>query len=66
MIHEANRLGINYFDTAPFYNDDQSEKFLVMHLKICLMIFMFLQNLSAEWQLIYVSSLRKISKKTKC
>ncbi|MBN1623248.1 MAG: aldo/keto reductase [Clostridia bacterium] len=25
MIHEANRLGINYFDTAPFYNNDQSE-----------------------------------------
>ena len=23
MIHEANRLGINYFDTAPFYNDDK-------------------------------------------
>lgn len=26
MIHEANRLGINYFDTAPFYNDDKSEE----------------------------------------
>ena len=26
MIHEANRLGINYFDTAPYYNDDHSEK----------------------------------------
>ncbi len=25
MIHEASRLGINYFDTAPFYNNDQSE-----------------------------------------
>ncbi|MFO7610870.1 MAG: aldo/keto reductase [Clostridia bacterium] len=25
MIHEASRLGINYFDTAPFYNSDQSE-----------------------------------------
>lgn len=26
MIHEANSLGINYFDTAPFYNDDKSEE----------------------------------------
>ncbi len=26
MVREANRLGINYFDTAPFYNDDMSEK----------------------------------------
>ena len=26
MIHEANKLGVNYFDTAPFYNDDKSEE----------------------------------------
>ena len=26
MIHEAGRLGINYFDTAPYYCDDKSEE----------------------------------------
>lgn len=26
MVREANRLGINYFDTAPFYNDNKSEE----------------------------------------
>jgi predicted aldo/keto reductase-like oxidoreductase len=25
MIHEAGKLGINYFDTAPYYCDDKSE-----------------------------------------
>lgn len=25
MVHEASRLGVNYFDTAPGYNDDKSE-----------------------------------------
>ncbi|OJU09912.1 MAG: aldo/keto reductase [Clostridiales bacterium 43-6] len=25
VVRTANRLGVNYFDTAPFYNEDQSE-----------------------------------------
>lgn len=30
IVHKANELGVNYFDTAPYYNDDHSE-FIMGH-----------------------------------
>lgn len=32
-VHEAHRLGINYFDTSPYYGDTRSEKVLGRALK---------------------------------
>ena len=33
VIHRANELGVNYFDTAPFYNEDHSENIFGLAFK---------------------------------
>lgn len=40
VVRHANKLGINYFDTAPFYCDDRSENILEKPSKKCLKNFM--------------------------
>jgi aryl-alcohol dehydrogenase-like predicted oxidoreductase len=44
VVWKANELGVNYFDTAPFYCDDTSEAIMGYDSKTCLVNSMFRPN----------------------